>query len=79
LLDETVDPLYRSELLKRGPVMVVWRVGSPGAPYLETLDPEILCCCEDNDFILVTNNRKTIPQHLRDHLEQGDMFRASYN
>ena len=71
LLDENVDPLYRSELLKREPTLVVWRVGSPGAPYHETLDPEILCWCEDNGFILVTNNRKTMPVHLREHLAQG--------
>jgi hypothetical protein len=27
--------------------------------------------CEDNFFILVTNNRKSMPQHLQDHLAQG--------
>jgi hypothetical protein len=27
LLDENVDPLYRQELLRREPTLVVWRVG----------------------------------------------------
>lgn len=36
-----------------------------------TLDPEILIWCEENGFILVTNNRKTMPKHLKDHLAKG--------
>jgi hypothetical protein len=42
-----------------------------GAPAKGTQDPEILCWCEDNFFILVTNNRRSMPRHLRDHLAQG--------
>jgi hypothetical protein len=30
--------------------------------------PEILCWCEDNNFILVTNNRTSMPVHLADHI-----------
>jgi len=71
LLDENVDPLYRSELLKREPEMEVRKVGLLGAPPYSTLDPEILCWCEENDFFLVTNDRNTMPQHLRHHLAQG--------
>jgi hypothetical protein len=71
LLDENVDPLFRRELLKREPEMIVWRVGSPGVPPNKTPDPEILCWCEKHNFILVTNNRKSIPGHLRDHLAEG--------
>lgn len=32
LLDENVNPLFRIELLKREPTLVIWKVGSPGAP-----------------------------------------------
>ena len=32
------------------------------------LDPDILVWCENSGFILVTNNRKSMPEHLRDHL-----------
>ena len=42
LLDEHVDPLFRSELLKREPTLVVWKIGDPGVPSRGTLDPEIL-------------------------------------
>jgi hypothetical protein len=71
LLDENVDPLYRRELLEQDVTMVVWRVGDIGAPPRSTLDPDILTWCQDNSFLLVTNNRKSMPVHLRDHLAQG--------
>ena len=51
--------------------MVVWRVDDPGAPPGETSDPVILTWCEENGFILVTNNRKSMPGHLQDHLALG--------
>ena len=68
LLDENVDPIFRTELLRREPEMVVWRIGDPNTPPRGTLDPEILWWCEENSFILVTNNRKSMPQHLQVHL-----------
>lgn len=33
--------------------------------------PEILLWCEEYDFVLVTNNRTSMPVHLADHLAQG--------
>jgi len=71
LLDENVDPLYRQELLAREPAIVVWKVGDVSTPPDSTLDPEILIWCEQNSFILVTNNRKSMPPHLENHLAQG--------
>lgn len=71
LLDENVDPLYRRELLNREATMVVWRVGDLGAPPRGTLDPDILSWCQENSFVLATNNRKSMPVHLRDHLAKG--------
>ena len=71
LLDENVDPLFRTELLRHEPTLVVWRIGDPGAPPTGTLDPDILLWCEENSFILVTNNRKSMPGHLQDHLAEG--------
>lgn len=68
VLDENVDSVYRSELLKREATMIVWKIGSPGAPARGTGDPEILCWCEEHEFILVTNNRRSMPGHLRDHI-----------
>jgi hypothetical protein len=71
LLDENVDPLYRQELLRCEPRLVVWRVGDISAPPDSTLDSDILIWCEQHAFILVTNNRKSMPPHLQDHLAQG--------
>jgi hypothetical protein len=71
LLDENTNPLFRAELLKREPGLIVWRVNDPGAPASGAADPVILEWCEENGFILVTNNRKSMPQHLRDHLARG--------
>jgi hypothetical protein len=70
LLDENVTPLFRSELLKREPTLVVWRVGFAGAPPKGTSDPDILRWCEEHGFILVTNNRKSMPIHLHEHLAE---------
>ncbi|MEG5083863.1 DUF5615 family PIN-like protein [Microcoleus sp. AT8-B4] len=71
LLDENVDPTYKAEILTRNPNLIIWSVGEPEAPSLGTLDPEIIKWCEEYNFILVTNNRKSMPVHLTDHLAEG--------
>jgi len=71
LLDENVNPIFRTELLKQEPKLSVWKIGDPGAPPTGTSDPDILYWCELNSFILVTNNRKSMPQHFRNHLAKG--------
>ena len=71
LLDENLSPLYREQLLRLQPDLTVWMVGDPGVPLKSTLDPEILIWCEQNKFILVTNNRTSMPVHLADHLVQN--------
>ena len=68
LLDEHVDPDLRTGLLQNWPGIAVWCIGDPGAPERGTLDPEILSWCEDHGYILVTNNRSTMPVHLASHL-----------
>lgn len=61
LLDENVNPALNSALKRREPNLTVWQVGKLEAPALGTLDPEILTWCENNGFILVTNNRRSMP------------------
>jgi hypothetical protein len=39
LLDENVAPLYRRELLRRDPALIVWKVGDVSAPPGGMLDP----------------------------------------
>jgi hypothetical protein len=71
LLDEHIAPAYRAQLLRAAPGLEVWIVGDPGAPPRGTLDPGILAWCEEHSFMLVTNNRKSMPRHLADHLALG--------
>lgn len=71
LLDENVDPIYKVGLSKIESDLIVWAVGEPHSPPRGTLDPEILLWCEEYNFILVTNNRKSMPVHLVDHINAG--------
>lgn len=71
LMDENVTPIYATQLRRKRPDLVVWAVGDIGTPPKSTLDPEILIWCEDNAFILVTNNRKSMPVHLADNMAVG--------
>jgi hypothetical protein len=71
LIDENVDPLYLVQLRRLQLELTVWMIGEPNIPPKGTLDPEILLWCEEFEFILVTNNRSSMPVHLRDHLNEG--------
>jgi hypothetical protein len=71
LMDENVDPTYTTQLRRLKPNFFVLAVGELTAPPRGTLDSEILGWCEEPDFILVTNNRKSMPVHLNDRLNQG--------
>jgi Domain of unknown function (DUF5615) len=71
LMDENVDPVYAQQLRRQQPSLVIRVVGEPATPNKGTLDPEILTWCEENRFVLVTNNRRSMPVHLADHLAQG--------
>lgn len=62
---------YATQLRRLKPDLFVLSVGELTAPPRGTLDPEILCWCKENGFTLVTNNRKSTPVHLREHIVQG--------
>ena len=49
----------------------VVRVGDPENLPLGSLDPEILLWAEREERILVSEDRKTLPRHLADHLLSG--------
>jgi hypothetical protein len=72
LIDENLPPAYQIQLLFQKPDLTVWAIGDPGTPPKGTLDPEILNWCEQRQFILVTNNRRSMPIHLKDHLDQNN-------
>jgi Domain of unknown function (DUF5615) len=71
LMDENVTPIYTTQLRRKRPDLVVWAVGEINTPPKSTLDPEILVWCEEHNFILVTNNRKSMPVHLADNMAEG--------
>lgn len=68
LIDENVDPVYTIQLRRLKPDLFVMAVGDLTTPQKGTLDPEILLWCEENNFVLVTNNRKSMPVNLEDHV-----------
>ncbi len=71
LFDENLSPAIAAQLRRHAPEIPVLAVGQMGAPARGTLDPQILCWIEEHDYLLVTNNRTSMPGHLRDHLADG--------
>lgn len=68
LIDENVNPLYPNQIRLREPDILIKVIGEANIPSKGTLDPKILCWCEKNNFVLVTNNRTSMPVHLDDHV-----------
>ncbi|NEP76788.1 MAG: hypothetical protein F6K17_04575 [Okeania sp. SIO3C4] len=64
LMDENVNPTYQTQIQRQEPELIIWAVGDEGTPPKGTLDPDILIWCEEHDFVLVTNNRTSMPPHL---------------
>lgn len=74
LIDENLAPLYAEQLRRQRPDIVVRAVGEPGVPDKGTLDPDILNWCELNQFVLFTNNRASMPTHLKDSYCRGSSY-----
>lgn len=71
LMDENLHPVYQTRLRRKELELVIWVIGDLNTPTKGTLDPEILLWCEKYGFILVTDNRSSMPVHLDEHLVQG--------
>lgn len=71
LLDEHVAPAYRKQMIQREPGLTVFIIGDIGVPPRGSPDPELLRWCEENGFVIITNNRSSMPAHLADHLAEG--------
>lgn len=71
LLDENLSPRLQSALRRSCPGIDVLRVGNSDAPALGTLDPDILRYLEAQQRALVTDNRISMPEHLREHHATG--------
>nr|WP_217651810.1 DUF5615 family PIN-like protein [Hydrococcus rivularis] len=70
-MDENIDPAYFTRLRLNLPDLIVRVIGEPNTPSKGTKDPKILLWCEEYDFILVTNNRRSMPVHLSEHIDRG--------
>ena len=70
-MDENTASAIADQLRRIQPQMIIHNIGDETAPPAVTLDSEILIWLEKEGFSLVTRNRKSMPQHLKDHLSQG--------
>jgi len=84
LLDENVDPLIRKELVKKEPTLIVWKIGDPGPVLkVHPMKKFYYGVKKIHSFLvntvgaqhaaplplgIVTNNRKSMPGHLKTHL-----------
>lgn len=71
LLDEHVNRAIQRQLRRLDAHIEVLAIGDPGAPPAGASDPDILGWLEENGYILVTENRNTIPVYLSDHFAAG--------
>jgi Domain of unknown function (DUF5615) len=71
LLDENLPAWWPAAILAAQPQLRLWIIGDGIAPSKQTLDPAILTWCEANDAALLTNNRRSMPGHLADHVAAG--------
>jgi len=63
--------MVQIQLRQKEPDLVVWVIGDSNTLLKGTLEPDILIWDEKYDFILVPNNRSSMPVHLIDLLAQG--------
>lgn len=71
LLDEHVNRAIQRQLRRLDARIEVLAIGDPGAPPTGTSDPDVFGWLEENGYILVTENRSTIPVYLSDHFAAG--------
>lgn len=71
LLDEHVPYVIQGKLLQLDAEIDILAVGQPLAPPKGTSDRDILTWIEKTGYILVTANRRTIPEHVRAHYAAG--------
>jgi len=68
LLDENLSEVIGEALHSRDSSIPVRVIGDGIAPPTGTEDPDILVWLEEYGFVLVTNNRRSMPVHLSAHL-----------
>ena len=71
LLDENLSPRLKLAVSRLNPEIDILRVGDEGTPNFSTLDPEILVYLQKSQRILLTDNRKSMPEHIKAHWDNG--------
>jgi len=71
LLDENISPKLKTVLLRLSAEMDVLRIGEADAPSFGTPDPDVLRYSEMSRRLLVTFNRKSMPEHIEAFLSGG--------
>jgi hypothetical protein len=71
LLDEHYPGWWPPAILRLYPGLDLRVTGRANAPPTGTEDPLLLQWIEAHEFVLVTEDRKTMPGHLNDHLAAG--------
>jgi hypothetical protein len=70
LLDEHINPAIQRQLHRLSREIDV-RCVEPNAPVKGSTDADLLVWAEANRFILVSEDRRTLPSHLAMHLAAG--------
>ena len=71
LLDEHMPWALYNSLRRLHPTLPVYHINDDVAPPNATADPVIIEWCEEHRCVLVNDNRKSMPQHLKDHGMRG--------
>jgi hypothetical protein len=67
LLDENLSPRLKIAVLRLNSDIDILRVGDDNTPKLGTLDPDVLSYLGLSQRLLVTGNRTSMPEHLKDY------------
>jgi len=71
LLDENQSKQIKLATLYLNPTIDILYVGEHDTPPLGTLDSDILRYLEVSQRLLITDNRKSMPGHLKSHWVEG--------
>ena len=71
LLDENTPHAIGDQLRLLQPRLTIQKVGDELSPPLGTPDPELLLWLEREGYCLITRNRRSMPEHLSQHLADG--------
>jgi len=71
LVDECVPSSLTRGLRRRLPDVSVLQVGDSGGPAKGASDSELLEFCEHQRRLLITADRSTMVDHVRQHVEEG--------